>query len=86
MAVPDFQTLMRPLLALAEDGEPHAIADLRGSLAEQFELSEEDLAAELLDRVREQSWQFFEEPQPGARSASDPDRAKLIGLRVDGRP
>ena len=35
---------MRPLLALTEDGEPHAIADLRGSLAEQFQLSEEELA------------------------------------------
>lgn len=44
MAVPDFQTFMRPLLALTEDGQPHAISDLRGSLAEQFALSEEDLA------------------------------------------
>lgn len=44
MAVPDFQTLMRPLLALSEDGEPHAIADLRDSLGEQFNLTQEDLA------------------------------------------
>jgi restriction system protein len=44
MTVPDFQTLMRPLLALADDGQAHAIADLRSALAEQFHLSEEDLA------------------------------------------
>lgn len=44
MAVPDFQTLMRPLLALTEDGEAHQIADLRDALADEFELSNEDLA------------------------------------------
>lgn len=42
--VPDFQTLMRPLLALTEDGAEHNIADLRESLADDFELSEEDRA------------------------------------------
>lgn len=35
---------MRPLVALTEDGEPHPISDLRDSLAEQFDLSEDDLA------------------------------------------
>lgn len=44
MAVPDFQTLMRPLLALTEDGAEHSISDLRDALAAQFALSEQDLA------------------------------------------
>ena len=44
MAVPDFQTLMRPLLVLTEDGAQHQISDLRDALAQQFELSDEDLA------------------------------------------
>ena len=44
MAVPDFQTLMRPLLALTEDGGEHKIADLRDTLGRQFELSADDLA------------------------------------------
>ena len=35
---------MRPLLVLTDDGNAHPIADLRDSLAEQFELSDEDLA------------------------------------------
>ena len=35
---------MRPLLALTEDGDAHPIADLRRSLAEEFELTEADLA------------------------------------------
>lgn len=42
MAVPDFQTLMRPLLALHDDGAEHEIADTRERLAGEFELSEED--------------------------------------------
>lgn len=42
--VPDFQTLMRPLLASTEDGAEHNIADLRDTLAFEFALSEDDLA------------------------------------------
>ncbi len=44
MAVPDFQTLMRPLLGLTEDGAAHSISDLRSAIAEQFALSEEDMS------------------------------------------
>lgn len=42
MAVPDFQTLMRPLLAAHEDGAEHKISSTRELLADQFALSEED--------------------------------------------
>ena len=42
MAVPDFQTLMRPLLALTEDGAEHDIAAVRAALADEFSLSEAD--------------------------------------------
>ena len=42
MAVPDFQTLMRPLLVIVEDGQQHDIATVRERLADQFELSAED--------------------------------------------
>ena len=38
MAVPDFQTLMRPLLVAMEDGAPHQIKQLRDQLASVFEL------------------------------------------------
>jgi restriction system protein len=43
MAVPDFQTLMRPVLAALEDGRERAISDIRDDLAVEFELSEDDL-------------------------------------------
>jgi hypothetical protein len=43
VAVPDFQTLMRSLLALTDDGEEHEVADLRGQLAEEFGLTDADL-------------------------------------------
>ena len=39
MAIPDFQTLMRPLLEFAADGRERPIRDLRDELAEAFKLS-----------------------------------------------
>lgn len=41
MAIPDFQTLMRPVLALAEAGEVR-IRDAIATLADQFELTEDE--------------------------------------------
>ncbi len=43
MAVPDYQTLMLPILRLLEDGSDWRTAQLRERLAEQFALSEEDI-------------------------------------------
>ncbi len=40
MAVPDFQSIMLPLLHFAEDGAEHAIRDAYGWIAEKFHLSE----------------------------------------------
>ena len=42
MAVPDYQTFMRPLLLLAADGMEHGINNAIGELAEEFGLSEAD--------------------------------------------
>lgn len=42
--MPDFQTLMRPLLAHHEDGEEHEIGATRSALADEFGLSDEDRA------------------------------------------
>jgi restriction system protein len=47
VAVPDFQTLMRPMLVLFADGAEHPIAAVRGALGEQFGLTPDDLAEEL---------------------------------------
>ena len=44
MTVPDFQTAMRPLLALLADGEAHAITAIRDELATHFELTDDELA------------------------------------------
>ena len=44
MAIPDFQTLMLPLLRFASDGNEHALSEAREALAEQFRLTEEDRA------------------------------------------
>jgi len=40
MAIPDYQTLMLPLLRLAADGEVHSARSAHDSLAAQFELTE----------------------------------------------
>jgi hypothetical protein len=42
MAVPDFQTLMLPLLELAGDGQQHTSAETVESLAQRFQLSADD--------------------------------------------
>jgi len=42
MAVPDFQTLMLPLLKLASDGQPHTFAEAVERLTEEFKLSDAD--------------------------------------------
>ena len=43
MAVPDFQSLMRPLLLVVDDGEDHAITAIRSQLAKRFALSQADV-------------------------------------------
>jgi restriction system protein len=47
MANPDFQTLMRPLLELHADGTEKSQDELRDALAQQFRLTEDDLAERL---------------------------------------
>src|SRR5687767_9218791 len=47
MPIPDYQTLMRPLLSLLADNGEMAMRDLRSRLAEQFALSAEELEAML---------------------------------------
>jgi restriction system protein len=44
MAVPDFQSLMRPCLAVHEDSQPHTSADLRDRLAGLMQVTAEDRA------------------------------------------
>ena len=42
MPIPDFQTLMRPLLELHSDKNEHLNRDLVDTLAQQFKLTEEE--------------------------------------------
>jgi restriction system protein len=42
MAIPDYQTLMLPLLKVAADGKVHAKRDALHELAQRFELTEEE--------------------------------------------
>ncbi len=52
MAIPDFQTLMLPLLRLTADGREHSIREARELLATEFHLSEQD-RVELLPSGRQ---------------------------------
>lgn len=47
MPVPDFQTVMLPLLRLAEDGQEHSMGEAIEVLATQLHLTEEDLRERL---------------------------------------
>ena len=42
MAIPDYETLMLPLLKIAGDGQEHRISDIVDQLARDFELTEEE--------------------------------------------
>jgi restriction system protein len=42
MAIPDFQTVMRPLLAVVSDGREYSVAETLERLADHFKLSEEE--------------------------------------------
>ena len=52
MPIPDFPTLMLPLLQLTADGQEHSVQDARETLADQFTLSPEE-KAELLPSGRQ---------------------------------
>ena len=52
MAVPDFQSMMLPILQIVADGESHKAADINATLAAKLDLSESDLA-ELLPSGRQ---------------------------------
>jgi len=52
MAVPDFQSLMLPLLRISADGQEHSLAEARDVLATEFRLSHADLE-ELLPSGRQ---------------------------------
>ncbi|MCL4203570.1 MAG: restriction endonuclease [Pirellulaceae bacterium] len=47
MSIPDFQSIMLPLLELLDDGEDHTNAEISGTLARMFQLSDEELRAKL---------------------------------------
>jgi restriction system protein len=43
MPIPDFQSIMLPMLQALQDGEEHTLSDLREELAEHFRLNSEEL-------------------------------------------
>jgi restriction system protein len=44
VAIPDFQTIMRPLLDVLEDGQERTSTEIRAALASELSLTEEELA------------------------------------------
>ncbi|AIL59810.1 restriction endonuclease [Pseudomonas alkylphenolica] len=42
MAIPDFQSVMRPVLATVQNGAPLPLSELRERVADQFQLTEEE--------------------------------------------
>jgi restriction system protein len=52
LPIPDFQTVMRPLLELASDGGEHSLADAREKLARVFKLTDQE-TKELLPSGRQ---------------------------------
>ncbi len=42
MPIPDFQSIMLPLMRLCADGKEHAISETTETLANQFKLTEDE--------------------------------------------
>jgi restriction system protein len=55
MAIPDYQTLMRPLLAAYEDGQERPVAQARDQLAVEFGLTEDE-RSEMLPSGKGRKW------------------------------
>ena len=55
MAIPDYQTLMLPLLTLLADGKERSFSQVPPPLADQFQLTAED-RARLLPSGRQQTF------------------------------
>ncbi|HEY5611626.1 MAG TPA: restriction endonuclease [Thermoanaerobaculia bacterium] len=55
MPIPDFQTVMLPLLRFASDGEEHALVDARECLGGEFRLTAEE-TSQLLPSGRQAVW------------------------------
>jgi restriction system protein len=55
MAVPDYQSFMRPLLQSVQDGQPHRMRDLYALLAQTFALTDADLS-EMLPSGRQATY------------------------------
>ena len=53
MAIPDFQSVMLPLMRYCEDGKEHAISETTDALADQFKLTDEERKALLPSGVQE---------------------------------
>lgn len=51
--IPDFQSIMLPLLKIAGDKKEHTLQEVRNSLAKYFKLSEEEIS-ELLSKSKQQ--------------------------------
>jgi restriction system protein len=53
MPIPDFQSIMLPLMRLCADGKEHAISETTEALADQFNLSDDERKALLPGGVQE---------------------------------
>lgn len=42
MTIPDFQTVMRPLLEVVQDGTPRTLSDVRDAVCDKFSLTDEE--------------------------------------------
>ena len=47
MPIPDYQTLMLPVLRLTDDGNEHPVTDIRNQIADAFQLTPEELSQKL---------------------------------------
>jgi len=87
VAIPDFQTIMRPLLQVASDGNQHSNRDAREALARTFKLTEEEKNALLPSGrqgifVNRVAWAKAYLQQAGLLDTPKEDTSKLPSVAV----
>lgn len=93
MAIPDFQTIMLPLLEFTRDGQDHGFSEAVEVLAKRFELNAQDLAERISSGVESKfhnrvSWACTYLKKAGLLESSGRGRFRLtdVGREVLRRP
>lgn len=51
MPIPDFQSIMRPMLEVLADGQEHSMADIHDQICHKFKLTTEEIKTRIIRSI-----------------------------------